>query len=152
MRSLPEEPGLAGGEGGLDDVGAVFVDFGVDERRFRREVFGGEERGLGERVEQAGVGFEIVADGVDEQRLRVHPRFIPVDVGQPHADQDGADVLVLELDGAVGAAVEERAETAAVLGFAEGLVAQLLREHREVVRDDQGDFGGRPVGRGHAMA
>jgi hypothetical protein len=66
---------------------------------------------------QAGPGVEAFLD-VAGQQLVVAQGLVALDVGQPHLDQHAADVLVLELDGALGTPVQPRQQRAAVLGLA----------------------------------
>src|SRR5262249_2408197 len=82
---------------------------------------------------------------VREQHLEVAPGLVALDVGQSHADQDAADVGVLELDGRLLPAGQQRQKRASVLGLAVGLAVQLLAEHVEVVGDGAFHLRSRPV-------
>ena len=67
------------------------------------------------------MGVQVVLDRLRQEPLLVVPGgLVAVDVRQAHLQQDGADVLVLELDGALAAGVQAFAERLVVLRLAEG--------------------------------
>jgi hypothetical protein len=97
-------------------------------------------------LEHLGVPDQVVIDGLGQDSpLVVAGGLVAVDVRQAHADQDCADVLVLELYGAFRASVQERLQRPVVVGLAVGLPGEFGPEHQEVVGDDQIDFVPRPV-------
>ena len=84
---------------------------------------------------------QVVLDRLGQDRLLVVPGgLVAVDVRQAHADQDGADVLVLELDRAFRSAAQERLQGPVVLGLAVRLPGKFGLQHAEVVGDDQIDL------------
>jgi hypothetical protein len=91
------------------------------------------------------VAGEVGLDDAGEQGLVVAPGLVPLDVGHPQPDQHGADVGALELDGGVLPPGQQGPQGVAVLGLAVSLTEQLLAQHVEVVGDDEGDLGLRPV-------
>jgi hypothetical protein len=80
-----------------------------------------------------------------EQTLVVAARLVAVDVWPAVDGEDGADVGVLELDRAVGAAIQLRRQPPPMLGLGVRHTAVLLQEHREVVGDYRLDLVEGPV-------
>lgn len=87
-------------------------------------------------VEDLGMSNQIVVNRSEQDGFLILPgRFVALDVWQFHADQNGADDPVLELDRAIRAAVPQRGQSPVVLDLVIGLLGEFDLEHREVVRN-----------------
>jgi hypothetical protein len=81
---------------------------------------------------------QVLLDGQWQDHLLVVPGgLVDFDVRQSHVHQDGADVLLLELDRALRSVAQERLQRSVVVRLAIGLPGKLGPEHREVDGDNQ---------------
>jgi hypothetical protein len=71
--------------------------------------------------------------------------LVALDIGQPHLNQDAADVLALEFDGAIGSTRQEWHQSLSVPRLLVGLPLQFGFEHGEVIRHDEPNLLIRPV-------
>ena len=79
--------------------------------------------------------------GINEAHLEIESWLIALDPDLPEPLQDGADILVLELDGSFGKVLQQRKERTSIGSLVVPTPRDFLREHREIAFDGQVAFG-----------
>lgn len=93
------------------------------------------DRRSGRLFEDTAMGRQVTVDRTEDGALIVPLRLVPLNPRQTEFFENRGDVLVLELDRAVGPA-DPRHEDGTVMGLDVAPACQLLRQHGEIVGDD----------------